>query len=246
MSLSHIRCDLDHLMNIVQHMQPDIQGSAKVTIKYLQTQETQLSQFDDFAVLGNGLVVDSLGSEHTHYLLWADGEEEVVLNIQGILAEVYIQPIASSKVQPLSKAYQSMKIVSLDNDKQFTGALQAIDNIRVFMSRHFTPMDKAIHSNTVGDMQAICAENRLSQGDHIYMEDNMVIFHEWTKDEADNMSGSLFRHISEFNFALRVATNTHPGTLRAGDLVNMGIFSKGHIQIKPVAVGEDQEHVRNG
>ncbi len=77
----------------------DIQVSAKATIKYLQTQETQLSQFNNFVVLGNGLVVDSLGSEHTYYLLWADREEEAVLNIQGILAEAYIPPIASSKVQ---------------------------------------------------------------------------------------------------------------------------------------------------
>ncbi|PBK87953.1 hypothetical protein ARMGADRAFT_1034252 [Armillaria gallica] len=148
------------------------------------------------------------------------------------------------------------------------------------MSRHFTPMDKAVHSNTVGDMQAIHAENRLlspaffcserrleppkeidaggalkaitREGDHIYTEDNVVIFHEWTKDEADNI----------------VATSTHPGTLRAGDLVNMGVSfrivhysGKGRIQvrldsvavidrrcgdIKPVAVGEDQERVRDG
>ncbi len=160
-----------------------------------------------------------------------------------------------------------MKIVSLDDDKQFTGTLRAIDNIRVFMSRHFTPMDKAVHSNTIGDMQAIHAENRLlspaffcserrleppkeidaggalkaitREGDHIYTEDNVVIFHEWTKDEADNMSGSLFAHISEFNFVFRVATGTHPGTLRAGDLVNMGVSfrivhysGKGQIQVR--------------
>ncbi|SJL16815.1 uncharacterized protein ARMOST_20344 [Armillaria ostoyae] len=227
----------------------DIQASAKATIKYLQTQETQLARFNNFAVLGNGLVVDSLGSENMHYLLWADREEEPVLNVQGILAEAYIPPIASSKVKPLSKAYQSMKIISLDDDKQFTGMLRAIDNIRVFMSRHFTPMDKAVYSNTVGDMPAIHAENQLlslaffcldhhlepskemdaggvlkaiiQEGNHILTEDNVVIFNKWTKDEADNI----------------VSTGMHPGTLRAEDLINMGISfrivhysSKGHIQ----------------
>lgn len=145
------------------------------------------------------------------------------------------------------------------------------------MSRHFTPMDKAIHSNTIGDIQAICAENQLlspaffcsecrleppkemdtggalkaitQEGDHIYTEDNMVIFHEWTKDKADNMSGSLFAHLSNFDFVFRVATGTHPGTLKAGDLINMGVSfrivhysGKGCIQVRldPVAVMDRQ------
>ncbi len=68
-------------------------------IKCLETEPAQLSQFDDMTIIGNSLVVNSVGVEHVHYLLWVDGEDEAVLNMQGLLAEAYVPPIANSKIQ---------------------------------------------------------------------------------------------------------------------------------------------------
>ncbi len=116
MSLSHIGCDLERLTHVVENMSPgidrivisedhfikvyaDIRALVKATIKHLQTKLAQLSRFEDMTVLGYSLVVDSLGSDHVHYLLWADGEDKVVLNVQGILAEAYVLLIASSANQ---------------------------------------------------------------------------------------------------------------------------------------------------
>ncbi|KAK0231886.1 hypothetical protein EDD85DRAFT_956725 [Armillaria nabsnona] len=181
-----------------------------------------------------------------------DGEDKAVLNVQSILAEAYVPPIASSvNHQPLTKAYQSMKIILMEDDKQFTDALRAIDNIETFMARHFTLMDKAMVVSKVGNMPAIRAENCLlspmsfcmdpgvkplkeidaggilssivQKGTHVYTDDNAILFQEWTKAENDSI----------------VSTGTHPGTIKAGDFVNLGASfrivhygGKGRIQMR--------------
>ncbi len=103
----------------------------------------------------------------------------------------------------------------MEDDKQFTDALRAIDNIEMFMARHFMPMDKAMVVSKVGNMPAIRAENRLlsltsfctdpgvkpskeidaggilssivQKGTHVFMDDNAILFQEWTKAENDSM-----------------------------------------------------------
>lgn len=108
-----------------------------------------------------------------------------------------------------------MKLVSMEDDKQFTDAMRAIDNIETFMARHFTPMDKATVTSKIGNLPVIRAENRLlsptsfcsdpgiepskeidaggvlssivRKGTHVFTEDNIVLFHEWTKNEDDTM-----------------------------------------------------------
>lgn len=110
----------------------------------------------------------------------------------------------------LSKVYQSIKIVSSDDDKQFNDALRAIDRIESFMARHYSPMEKKSIIDKVGDIPAIRAENRLlvprqlcndgateptqevdpegllratiRHGTHVYTEDNTVLIREWSKD----------------------------------------------------------------
>ncbi len=116
--------------------------------------------------------------------------------------------IATRKL--ISKAYQSVKIVSNADDVQFMNALHAISRIENFMVRHYSPMEGNGVTAMVGDIPAIRAENRLlvlrnscqdgameptqdvdpegllratiRQGAHMYTEDNMVIFREWTQD----------------------------------------------------------------
>ncbi|KAK0452792.1 uncharacterized protein EV420DRAFT_1482091 [Desarmillaria tabescens] len=209
----HDGCNWDNIKKLVCPMQLDLLQSNKAMIKHLQMKSSQLAQFDDIGKLGNSLTVDSLSSTHTHYLLWANSQEEAVLNIQGVLAEVYIPPITTAEMKSLTKAYQSMKIVALEDDKQFASALHAIDNIENFMMRHSSPMDHPMAPTFIGDLSAIHAENRLlvprhfcsdaaidpsqevdangvlratiRKGMHMYMDDNVVLFQEWTKDNGN-------------------------------------------------------------
>ncbi len=67
-------------------------------VKHLQTRTSQLARFHDAAMVGAKFTVDSLGSDHRHYLLWSKSQEEAVLNVQGVIAEAYIPPITNTNM----------------------------------------------------------------------------------------------------------------------------------------------------
>ncbi len=137
---------------------------------------------------------------------------------------------------------------------------------RIFMVCHYSPMEGNGITAMVGDIPAIRVENRLlvprnscqdgameptqdvdpegllratiRQGAHMYMENNMIIFREWTQDAKGKLWAltTSNTYLTEPN--TRLSKATHPGTLKAGDVVNLGLsfcilhFSgKGHFQI---------------
>ncbi|SJL13927.1 uncharacterized protein ARMOST_17378 [Armillaria ostoyae] len=174
------------------------------------------------------------GIDYRRFLVWKGSQEEVVLNVQGVVVEAYLPPLLHSKNPKCEKTFQMVKISAPTTDKQFSQAYQAISNIYGYMSRHeehITTLERSVTCN----MPAIHADCKLmnawshncdeilespsivdpdglmkdtiDRGDFVYTEDNAIQFYEWRSED---------KH--------RVDTKTiHPCTVRAGDIVDMSV-----------------------
>ncbi|KAK0242407.1 hypothetical protein EDD85DRAFT_785530 [Armillaria nabsnona] len=184
MALSYLGCNWDDMQALIKAMQPDICPSGNTIAKHLQTWAFQLSRFHDAATIGAKFTVDSFGLDQQHYLIWTKTQEEAILNVQGIIAEAYIPPITNTNMKSLSKAYQSIKIISSEDDTQFTNALHAIDRLENFMSCHYSPMKKKASPDMVGTIPAIRAENWLLVSSHV----------EFQADQKNNLDNPPCQH----------------------------------------------------
>ncbi|PBK82435.1 hypothetical protein ARMGADRAFT_1038595 [Armillaria gallica] len=168
MALSHLPCNWDDLKTLLLHMLPDIWLPENAMVKHLQMCMSQLVRFHDAAMVRAKFTVNSLGLDHRHYLLWLKSQEEAVLNVQGVIAEVYIPLITNTNIKSLSKVYQSVKIMSSDDDKQFNDTLQLCNNGAMEPTQEVDPE---------GLLRAT-----IRHGTHVYMEDNTILIQEWSKD----------------------------------------------------------------
>ncbi|PBK94468.1 hypothetical protein ARMGADRAFT_1029550 [Armillaria gallica] len=206
MSLSYIGCDWEDMKQLIVKLNPDLTAKAKWN-------QQHLGRFADLSIVSSELQVTSTGLDWMQYLVWTDGTEEAVLNVQGILAEAYLPPICGSPIKTLTKSYQSMKIVGVKDDDLFKDALKAIDNIKSFMARHHPDLTSTVLKNAPIEPDRTLDGERVLQeiihkGMHILTYDNSIHFYEYSPREGSN---SAYKQL-------------HPGTLKAGDVIDIGIL----------------------
>ncbi|PBK92425.1 hypothetical protein ARMGADRAFT_1080510 [Armillaria gallica] len=152
-------------------------------------------------------------SDEFVYLVWKDSQEEVVLQVDGILAEAHHPPVISNGTEysgKLNDLIQSVVIVANSEDDTFNKAIQGFEAISAFMAR----FDRNVNANNnfaLGDLKAIRGQTRLltpsgkvrmavvdigpiDSGNilknmlerrlHQYTEDNVVSYLKWERTSA--------------------------------------------------------------
>ncbi|PBK86766.1 hypothetical protein ARMGADRAFT_1035321 [Armillaria gallica] len=231
MALSHVLCDMRHIPTMLDKLSTTIVKGTTICTQDDASKTCQLSRFFDHTLLPTEFGVSAPGIDYRHFLTWNSSQEEVVLNVQGVVVEVYLPPVIHAK-NPKCDTFQMIKVSAPIQDKQFTCAYQAIMNIYSFMlhyDKHITPLEH----NVVCNMPAIRADCKLmnnqshnwddiidlrstvdpdglmkayiDRGDYVYTEDNAVQFFEWKSEDKHSIKP------------------IHPGTIKAGDIVDLGL-----------------------
>ncbi|KAK0474360.1 hypothetical protein IW261DRAFT_1568698 [Armillaria novae-zelandiae] len=212
-------------MNTMQHLK-----SSLVNTKQL------LQMYKDEGAIDGCFQVDTTRSDEYNYLLWSNSDEEVVLQVQGVLLEGHVPPVVGSGSENslrLNDLVQSVLIGSHDDDSQFNNTVKAIEAIHYFMSR-FDKKPLTYYPTWIDNMDAICVamhlltptqraksdvvdhgavddndvlQNVFCHGSHCYTEDNIVAFLKWDK----KVDGSM------------LVTDMKPTMLRARHIVDIGI-----------------------
>ncbi|KAK0472265.1 hypothetical protein IW261DRAFT_1571085 [Armillaria novae-zelandiae] len=192
-------------MNTVRHLK-----SSLVDTKQL------LQTYKDEGAIDGCFQVDTTRSDEYNYLLWSDSDEEVVLQVQGVLLEGHVPPMVGSGSENslrLNDLVQSVLIGSHDDDRQFNDTVKAIEAIHYFMSR-FNKKPSTYYPMRIDNMDAIHATRRLltptqcaksdvvdhgavddndvlrnvfHHGSHCYTEDNIIAFLKWDKKVDGSM-----------------------------------------------------------
>ncbi|PBK84552.1 hypothetical protein ARMGADRAFT_1088324 [Armillaria gallica] len=234
MTLSHCRCDVRHISKLLEAIDKTIEKGTIIRSQNSDSKACQLARFAEASAIETDLITSSPGHDKQCFVLWKNTKEEAVLNVQGILVEAAIPPIIGGHQNKCDRIFQWIKIIAPANDKQFIKAVQAIQNIYDFMAQ-YTDNVQPLSPSTLTSSGGIRAKNKLmnhamfnndetiipdqiidgegllkeciEHGAHIYTEDNVVQFFEWTTDDKKNVS-----------------TNTiHPGTIKVGDIVDIGV-----------------------
>ncbi|KAK0435693.1 uncharacterized protein EV420DRAFT_1487905 [Desarmillaria tabescens] len=162
----------------------------------------------DEALIDNAFIVNTNTSDEFAYLVWKDSQEEVVLQVEGILAEAHHPPVIGNEMEysgKLNDLMQSVVIVSSSQDDTFSRAIQGIEAINAFMAR-FNVKVNMMNNFVLGNLKAIRGQTRLlmpvgkarmstvdissidygnvlknmmTQGSHQYTEDNVVSYLKW-------------------------------------------------------------------
>ncbi|KAK0436849.1 uncharacterized protein EV420DRAFT_1652389 [Desarmillaria tabescens] len=196
----------------------------------------QLATYADEALIDNAFIVNTNTSDEFAYLVWKDSQEEVVLQVEGILAEAHHPPVIGNEMEysgKLNDLMQSVVIVSSSQDDTFSRAIQGIEAINAFMAR-FNVKVNMMNNFVLGNLKAIRGQTRLlmpvgkarmstvdissidygnvlknmmTQGSHQYTEDNVVSYLKW----GPTTGGEIF--VSDMN----------PALLKPGHIVDLGL-----------------------
>lgn len=112
MSLSYIGCDWEDMKQLIVKLNPGqcihlalrrinprtsgLTANMKWNQRHMRNHPSQLGRFANLSIVSSELQVTSTGLDRMQYLVWTDGTEEAVLNVQGILAEAYLPPICGT------------------------------------------------------------------------------------------------------------------------------------------------------
>ncbi|KAK0493765.1 hypothetical protein EDD18DRAFT_1107753 [Armillaria luteobubalina] len=197
-SLSHIGSEWEH---VSKALQDSAICTNIVKLKADPARDQHLSSYYMSSIIGQKFQVSSFGSDHKHYLLWQDSQEEAVLTVQGILVNAYIPPVIGCNTH-----YANMEDTTIIS---CFGDLSAIRGENCLVIPSHLCKDPSLEPGLVVDGEG---------GTHSYTEDNIVHFNEW--------------HFTNKNIVNQIST-VHPGTLRAGDVVELGLsFQIIHFQGK--------------
>ncbi|KAK0462770.1 hypothetical protein IW261DRAFT_1576180 [Armillaria novae-zelandiae] len=194
-------------MNTVRHLK-----SSLVDTKQL------LQTYKDEGAIDGCFQVDTTRSDEYNYLLWSDSDEEVVLQVQGVLLEGHVPPVVGSGSENslrLNDLVQSVLIGSHDDDNSTKShrhtILRGLITWMLFSAatRLLTPTQRAksdvVDHGAVDDNDVL--RNVFRHGSHCYTEDNVVAFLKWDK----KVDGSM------------LVTDMKPTMLHAGHIVDIGI-----------------------
>ncbi|KAK0184657.1 hypothetical protein F5146DRAFT_1006385 [Armillaria mellea] len=210
-----------------------------VNATHLKDAVEQMDMYE--ALIDNDFSVNTTMSEEFVYLVWKESQEEVVLQVEGILVEAHHPPVVSNGTEysfvfyigKLNDLIQSIVIVANNKDNKFKKAVQGLEAITAFMAW----FNRNVHTGnnfTLGDLKAIHGQTCLltpSGKVHMATVDiapinsgnalkNMLAWgsHQYTEDNV--VSYLKWEHKSDRD---TLVTDMNPALLKPGHIVDLGL-----------------------
>ncbi|KAK0472946.1 hypothetical protein IW261DRAFT_1423926 [Armillaria novae-zelandiae] len=164
---------------------PSVRTIDRDDISLVDTKQL-LQTYKDKGAIDGYFQVDTTRSDEYNYLLWSDSDEEVVLQVQGVLLEGHVPPVVGSGTIEAIHYFMSRF-----DKKPSTYYPMWIDNMdAICAATHLlTPTQHAksdvVDHGAVDDNDVL--RNVFHHGSHCYTEDNVVAFLKWDKKVDGSM-----------------------------------------------------------
>ncbi|KAK0490002.1 hypothetical protein EDD18DRAFT_1358984 [Armillaria luteobubalina] len=147
-------------------------------ITFCNNSSSQLAGYGDIQRVLAETMVDSESQPDASFIVSQDSREEMVFHMQGIVLEVALPPVRGNNTHnqrvSVNQLQQSVTIVGLDGDRQFTDALAAISCMLDLLSQSEANRVRALQQMRTGHGAQVTFCNRLLTPSHMVSEEDVV------------------------------------------------------------------------